>query len=53
MQFEDKLEIAIKCDLCIERLLDNKRPACMSVCPTGCIHFAEKKNIAAVFEGAA
>lgn len=53
MQFEDKLEIAIKCDLCIERLLDDKRPACMSVCPTGCIHFAEKKNIAAVFEGTA
>ena len=25
-------------------------PPCMSVCPTGCIHFGEKKSIAAVFE---
>ena len=41
---------AVKCDLCVHRLADNKRPACMSVCPTGCIHFGEKKSIAAVFE---
>jgi Fe-S-cluster-containing dehydrogenase component len=53
MQFEDNLEIAVKCDFCAERLKHLKQPACMSVCPNGCIHFAEKKNIAAVFEGAA
>jgi Fe-S-cluster-containing dehydrogenase component len=51
MQFEDNLELAVKCDLCLERLMRGEKPACMSVCPTGCIHFAEKKNIAAVFEG--
>jgi Fe-S-cluster-containing dehydrogenase component len=50
MQFEYNHEIAVKCDLCIERLVSRKRPACMSVCPTGCIDFGAKKNIAAVFE---
>ena len=50
MQFDDNLEMAVKCDLCIERLSDNLEPACMSVCPTGCIHHGENKSIAAVFE---
>lgn len=50
MQFDDQREIAVKCDLCLERLADNKQTACMSVCPTGCIRFREKKNIGAVFE---
>ena len=38
MQFDDNQEIAVKCDLCIKRLKSNKKPSCMSVCPTGCIH---------------
>jgi len=50
MQFEEIQEVAVKCDLCIERLAENKLPACMSICPTGCIHFGGEKNIAAVFE---
>jgi Fe-S-cluster-containing dehydrogenase component len=53
MQFEDHQEIAVKCDLCIHRLDEGKLPACMSVCPTGCIGFGGKKSIAAVFEKAA
>jgi Fe-S-cluster-containing dehydrogenase component len=50
MQFEDHQEIAVKCDLCVHRLAESKSPACMSVCPTGCIHFGSTKNVAAVFE---
>lgn len=50
MQFEDNREIAIKCDLCIQRLAENKKPACMSVCPTGCISLGGQKSIAAVFQ---
>ena len=50
MQFEDNQEIAVKCDLCVHRLEDNRRPACMTVCPTGCIYLSGKKSIAAVFE---
>ena len=50
MQFENGHEVAVKCDLCIERLDDGKTPACLSICPTGCIRVGEKKSIAAVFE---
>jgi Fe-S-cluster-containing dehydrogenase component len=50
MQFDEQNEIAVKCDLCIERLAENKQPACISVCPTGCIYLGGKENIAAVFE---
>ena len=50
MQFEDHQEIAVKCDLCVHRLAEDKTPACMSVCPTGCIRFGSKKNVATVFE---
>jgi Fe-S-cluster-containing dehydrogenase component len=50
MQFEDHQEIALKCDLCIHRLDEGKLPACMSICPTGCIGFGGQKNIASVFE---
>lgn len=52
MQFEDQRDIAVKCDLCPERLADGRQPACMSVCPTRCIGFGAPKNIAAVFEKA-
>ena len=50
MQFEDQREVAVKCDLCLHRLAENKQPACLSVCPTGCINLGGKKSIAAVFE---
>lgn len=50
MQYEENKEIAVKCDLCVNRLIEDKLPACMSVCPTECIHFGDKKSIAAVFE---
>jgi len=46
MQFDEINGVAIKCDLCIERLAEDKRPACMSVCPTGSIYFRNNKNIA-------
>jgi len=50
MQFENGREVAVKCDLCVVRLDDGKAPACLSICPTGCIRAGEKKSIAAVFE---
>ena len=52
MQFEDNREIAVKCDLCIHRMAENKKPACMCVCPTGCIYLGGQKSVAAVFENA-
>ena len=45
MQFEDRREIAVKCDLCRHRLDDNKQPACIGVCPTGCISLGNLKGL--------
>ena len=50
MQFDENSEVALKCDLCVDRLSENKEPACVSVCPTRCIRFQEEKSIATVFE---
>ena len=51
MQFDDHQEIAVKCDLCVERLAEDKEPACVSVCPTRCMQVGGRKSsTAAVFE---
>ena len=50
MQFDPDDEVAIKCDLCVDLLEQGKKPACLSICPTGCISLGKKKSIAAVFE---
>jgi len=50
MQFDDQTDIAVKCDLCVQRLGQHLKPACMGVCPTGSVAFRSGKNIAAVFE---
>ncbi len=41
MQFDEERGIALKCDLCIERLKAGKAPACFSNCPTNCIFFGK------------
>jgi Fe-S-cluster-containing dehydrogenase component len=38
MQFDDINKIAVKCDLCVERLAEKLLPACITVCPTKCIY---------------
>ncbi len=43
MQFDENTEVAIKCDLCYERLQNNETPACVRVCPTGCILWGDMK----------
>ncbi len=45
MQFYDDTEIAVKCDLCVERLNRNQAPACASVCPTGCIFWGSTRKL--------
>jgi len=36
-QFDEEREVAVKCDLCRERLLEGEGPACAKACPTQCI----------------
>lgn len=50
MQYDEKKEAAVKCDLCRDRLAEGMRPACVGVCPTGCIRLGPEISIAAVFE---
>ncbi|MFH1293797.1 MAG: 4Fe-4S dicluster domain-containing protein [Pseudomonadota bacterium] len=45
MQFDDEKEVAVKCDLCIERLKINLPPACSKACPTRCIFWGETKQL--------
>ena len=45
MQFDEEREIAVKCDLCIERLKNNELPACVLVCPTNCILYGDMREI--------
>lgn len=38
---------AIKCDLCFERLKDNKLPACVLACPTKALQFKTLEEVSA------
>jgi len=44
MQFDEDRELAVKCDMCIERQERDQKPACASICPTGCIFFGDTKR---------
>jgi Fe-S-cluster-containing dehydrogenase component len=45
MQFDETREMAVKCDLCSERLEQAQQPACTAVCPTRCILWGNMKQI--------
>jgi Fe-S-cluster-containing dehydrogenase component len=44
MQFSDDKAVAIKCDLCFDRITKGLKPACVTICPTGCITFRDKRE---------
>ncbi|MBI4595331.1 MAG: 4Fe-4S dicluster domain-containing protein [Candidatus Tectomicrobia bacterium] len=40
-------KVISKCDLCIDRLEQGQKPACVSGCPTGCLQFQTVDEVAA------
>ncbi len=45
MQFDESKKIALKCDLCVNRLVRGAKPACVTVCPSHCIHYGIKNEV--------
>jgi Fe-S-cluster-containing dehydrogenase component len=45
MQFDDDQEVAVKCDLCIERLGEDEQPACTKACATQCIYWGDTTKL--------
>lgn len=45
MQFDDDQDIAVKCDLCVDRLSNGEAPACSTVCGTACIFWGDSKTL--------
>lgn len=43
MQFDDIKKLALKCDLCVERLDKSLQPACISSCPSHCISINKRR----------
>jgi Fe-S-cluster-containing dehydrogenase component len=50
VQFDEEREVALKCDLCFERLEKGEEPACSMVCPTRCIIWGDTKAIYQMME---
>lgn len=44
-QWNPETRKVAKCDLCRDRIADNEKPACVTVCPTGCLHFGTPEEI--------
>ena len=44
MQFDDENDLAVKCDMCVDRQSEGKGPACAAVCPAGCIFWGDARN---------
>ena len=47
-QWVSKSGKVIKCDYCADRLAKGLKPACVTVCPTGCLQFDLPENIPSI-----
>jgi len=50
MQFNEDTEVAVKCDLCYEKIQNNEGPACAMACPTRCIFWGDMKTLSKEIE---
>ncbi len=44
-KFNSKTKKVFKCTLCSDRVNEGLEPACIKVCPTGCLHFGTKPEM--------
>lgn len=40
------IELMMKCDMCYDRTSEGKKPMCASVCPSQCLYFGTREQIA-------
>jgi Fe-S-cluster-containing dehydrogenase component len=45
MQFDEEKEVAQKCDLCVDRIDQGLKPACVNACPGYCIYFGDINEV--------
>lgn len=42
------IELMMKCDMCYDRTSEGRKPLCASVCPSQCLYFGTREEIAAL-----
>ncbi len=42
---DEKTKVLVKCNLCIDRITNNRVPSCVLSCPTGAMTFGERDAI--------
>lgn len=47
-QWNKETRKVVKCDYCMDRVDAGKEPACVAVCPTGCLHFGKTDQVGPV-----
>ena len=44
-QWEKATPFMVKCDMCYDRVTDNKLPACVEACPRGALEFGQREKL--------
>lgn len=44
-RYNEKTKQLVKCDMCIDRVMAGRLPACVATCGTGCMHFGDREEI--------
>ena len=44
-QWHMESRVVVKCDYCVDRIDQGLKPACVTVCPTGCLQFGEASQL--------